>query len=190
MDSHLRPYRCKFPVEQCEELRFSSNACLLRHEREAHGEHTHGMNPYLCKFPDCDRAREGNGFPRRWNQRDHMKRVHQYEEVNAPTKKSLSSQSQPRRKKVSNGPTSVPMRRSGSSTVSKAHAIVGAATHIPTYGPISRTRYDASSVYTMPTQDYNAIMSQPVSMSQVQYSPPVAISRISRVSPPYPGVYR
>ena len=42
------------------------------------------MNPYLCKFLECDRARDGNGFPRRWNQRDHMKRVHQYEEDNSP----------------------------------------------------------------------------------------------------------
>src|SRR5690606_17283783 len=34
VDSHLRPYRCK--VESCAEARFSSTACLLRHEREAH----------------------------------------------------------------------------------------------------------------------------------------------------------
>ena len=187
MDSHLRPYRCKFTGRpECEDLRFSSNACLLRHEREAHGEHTHGMNPYLCKFPDCERARDGMGFPRRWNQRDHMKRVHQYEESDAPTKKSSSSQSLPKRKKTSNAPASVPMRRSGSSTISKAHAM---GIQLPDYGPIGRTQYNAPTVCSTSMHDYRALMTQPVSMSQVQFSEPVAISRISRVSPSYHGVY-
>ena len=176
---------------ECEDLRFSSNACLLRHEREAHGEHAHGVNPFLCKFPDCDRARDGNGFPRRWNQRDHMKRVHQYEETDAPSKKSPSSQSQqPKRRKASNAPTSVPMRRSGSSGVSKVHAMVNASIPVSNYGPISRTQYSGPNVYSMPRQDYNVMMTQQVSMSDVQFShQPVAISRTSRVSPPYSGVY-
>ena len=187
----MRPYRCKFTDRpECEDLRFSSNACLLRHEREAHGEHTHGMNPYLCKFPDCERARDGNGFPRRWNQRDHMKRVHQYEETDAPSKKSSGSQSQPKRRKASSAPTSVPMRRSVSSSVSKAHAMVNASIQAPSYGPISRTQYGVPNVYTIPTQDYNVMLAQPVSMNEVQFShQPVAISRTSRVSPASSGVY-
>jgi hypothetical protein len=41
--------------------------------------HNHGHYPYVCLFPDCERAKEGNGFPRRWNQRDHMKRMHGWE---------------------------------------------------------------------------------------------------------------
>ncbi|KAJ9605485.1 hypothetical protein H2200_010142 [Cladophialophora chaetospira] len=191
VDSHLRPYRCKFTDRpECEDLRFSSNACLLRHEREAHGEHTHGMNPYLCKFPDCERAREGMGFPRRWNQRDHMKRVHQYEETDAPSKKSSSSQSQSKRRKATTTPTSVPMRRSSSSTMSKAHALVNASQPGPNYGPISRTQYGVPNAYSMPMQDYNVMMTQQVSMNDVQFShQPVAISRTSRLSPPYSGVY-
>lgn len=74
MDSHLKPYRCKDLL--CENARFSSTACLLRHEREAHAMHGHGDKPFLCSYEGCDRAMPGNGFPRQWNLRDHMKRVH------------------------------------------------------------------------------------------------------------------
>lgn len=74
MDSHLKPYRCK--ADSCEGARFSSTACLLRHEREAHGLHGHGDKPFLCAYEGCERAVSGNGFPRQWNLRDHMKRVH------------------------------------------------------------------------------------------------------------------
>lgn len=74
MDSHLKPYRCK--LESCENARFSSTACLLRHEREAHGMHGHGDKPFMCTYEGCDRAQPGNGFPRHWNLKDHMKRVH------------------------------------------------------------------------------------------------------------------
>ncbi|KAF3001578.1 hypothetical protein E8E14_002013 [Neopestalotiopsis sp. 37M] len=74
VDSHLKPYRCK--VDSCENARFSSTACLLRHEREAHAMHGHGDKPYLCSYEGCDRAVPGCGFPRNWNLRDHMRRVH------------------------------------------------------------------------------------------------------------------
>lgn len=74
VDSHLKPYRCKMAT--CENLSFSSTACLLRHEREAHAMHGHGDKPYLCKYEGCERGVAGNGFPRHWNLRDHMKRVH------------------------------------------------------------------------------------------------------------------
>ncbi|KAI1467069.1 uncharacterized protein F4812DRAFT_47692 [Daldinia caldariorum] len=74
VDSHLKPYRCK--IESCENARFSSTACLLRHEREAHAMHGHGDKPYLCTYDGCDRAVPGNGFPRQWNLKDHMRRVH------------------------------------------------------------------------------------------------------------------
>ncbi|TVY33658.1 hypothetical protein LSUB1_G008838 [Lachnellula subtilissima] len=74
VDSHLKPYRCK--VVACETLHFSSTACLLRHEREAHAMHGHGDKPYLCTHEGCERGVPGNGFPRHWNLRDHMKRVH------------------------------------------------------------------------------------------------------------------
>lgn len=74
VDSHLKPYKCK--VAACKELQFSSTACLLRHEREAHAMHGHGDKPFLCTYDGCERGVSGNGFPRHWNLRDHMKRVH------------------------------------------------------------------------------------------------------------------
>ncbi|KAK0621471.1 hypothetical protein B0T17DRAFT_291695 [Bombardia bombarda] len=74
VDSHLKPYRCK--VEGCQNARFSSTACLLRHEREAHAMHGHGEKPYLCSYEGCERSLTGHGFPRQWNLRDHMRRVH------------------------------------------------------------------------------------------------------------------
>lgn len=36
----------------------------------------HGHKPFYCKYLDCERSLEGNGFPRRWNRQDHQKRVH------------------------------------------------------------------------------------------------------------------
>ncbi|KAJ5626290.1 hypothetical protein N7510_002599 [Penicillium lagena] len=78
LDSHLKPYRCKVDVCVEAQLRFSSNACLFRHEREAHGLHGHGDNPNLCLWEGCERSVPGYGFPRRWNLFDHMRRVHDY----------------------------------------------------------------------------------------------------------------
>ncbi|KAI1003257.1 hypothetical protein K3495_g4948 [Podosphaera aphanis] len=74
VDSHLKPYRCK--VLSCKDLHFSSTACLLRHEREAHAMHGHGDKPFLCTYEGCDRGIPGKGFPRHWNLRDHQRRVH------------------------------------------------------------------------------------------------------------------
>ena len=78
LDAHLRPYRCT--REACRSIQFSSTACVLRHEREAHGMHGHGHKPYTCRFADCERANPENGFPRKWNLKDHMKRVHHFDE--------------------------------------------------------------------------------------------------------------
>ena len=74
LDSHLKPYRCKY--RSCSSIHFSSTACLLRHEREAHGMHGHGNDPFQCHYPGCHR---GRGFPRRYNLEDHMRRMHKHE---------------------------------------------------------------------------------------------------------------
>ena len=92
MDSHLKPYKCK--VSACKDLQFSSTACLLRHEREAHGLHGHGDKPFLCTYESCERGVPGNGFPRHWNLRDHMKRVHN-DPGQAQTKSNASASPPP-----------------------------------------------------------------------------------------------
>ena len=38
--------------------------------------HGHGARPNLCHFADCERSAPGQGFPRRYNLFDHMRRVH------------------------------------------------------------------------------------------------------------------
>jgi hypothetical protein len=76
VDSHLKPYRCKVDACVDADTRFSSTACLLRHEREAHQMHSHSDRPYLCPYEGCDRSKAGNGFPRAWNLKDHARRVH------------------------------------------------------------------------------------------------------------------
>lgn len=38
--------------------------------------HGHGEKPYLCPYEGCERSLPGHGFPRQWNLRDHMRRVH------------------------------------------------------------------------------------------------------------------
>ncbi|RSL94762.1 hypothetical protein CEP52_012469 [Fusarium oligoseptatum] len=74
IDSHLKPYKCR--VSGCQSTSFSSTACLFRHEREAHALHGYGDKPFLCPQEGCERAAPGNGFPRRWNLVDHMRRRH------------------------------------------------------------------------------------------------------------------
>lgn len=42
--------------------------------------HGHGDRPHLCFYTGCERGQPGNGFPRRYNLFDHMKRVHDHRE--------------------------------------------------------------------------------------------------------------
>lgn len=140
LDSHLKPYVCKYgPTdENCRNLRFSSNACLFRHEREMHGLHNHGLNPYLCIFQGCERNRPDNGFPRRWNQRDHMKRVHGWEETDNENQNGSNYPEAPRRRKGPGASNSVPMKRTGTSRV-QANCYHGSRTGgAPRYAQVQR----------------------------------------------------
>ncbi|KAI5467657.1 hypothetical protein BGZ63DRAFT_32814 [Mariannaea sp. PMI_226] len=74
IDSHLKPFNCQIPA--CESGPFSSGACRLRHEREAHFLHGQDEKPFQCPHKGCERAVAGNGFQRRWNLVDHMRRIH------------------------------------------------------------------------------------------------------------------
>ena len=122
LDSHLKPYYCG-REPGCKDQSFSSNACLFRHEREAHGLHGHGVNPYLCPVPTCERAKEDGGFPRSWNLKDHVKRVHGelyprwYRETSDSSSSSNSStQGRSGRKRRGSSPAeSAPMKRQSSS---------------------------------------------------------------------------
>jgi len=45
----------------------------MRHGIQVHG---HNDKPFFCTYYGCERGIPGNGFPRQWNLRDHMKLVH------------------------------------------------------------------------------------------------------------------
>jgi hypothetical protein len=48
----------------------------IRQERKAHTMHGREDKPFFCTYEGCERGVAGNGFPRRWDLVDHMKRVH------------------------------------------------------------------------------------------------------------------
>lgn len=122
------------------QLQFSSNACLFRHEREAHGFHGHGDNPHLCLFEGCDRSVPGYGFPRRWNLFDHMRRVHDYASSERPSspEHSPSGVSAPKKKEASgrkrrvtgaSGAQTMKRTRSTHSQTSTSKALQQTASH-------------------------------------------------------------
>ncbi|KAL9013742.1 MAG: hypothetical protein Q9173_001586 [Seirophora scorigena] len=88
---------------------------------EAHGMHGHGDKPHLCTYQDCERAMVGNGFPRRWNLYDHMRRVHGYTGSasspgsTSPTPSSASSFSQ--------GQATLAIRKRRTSSPPRAEAV-------------------------------------------------------------------
>ena len=144
LDSHLKPYHCKIP--QCQETRFSSTACLLRHEREAHGMHGHGSKPHTCHFPDCDRYE--NGFPRRWNLYDHMRRVHNYSPPPEPQVITSSSSQTHSLPSPSPSPTGGSKNDGKKMVMRKRKTSNGSATA----EPMKKTRSVASSSHSQAQQ--------------------------------------
>ncbi|KAH6687469.1 hypothetical protein F5X68DRAFT_134185 [Plectosphaerella plurivora] len=131
VDSHLKPYRCK--DQSCENARFSSTACLLRHEREAHAMHGHGDKPFLCSYDGCDRSMPGNGFPRQWNLRDHMRRVHNDNRMpGSPTGTGHSQQPAKGRKRKDAPKAAAPSRKAST----KAGAVEAAARETQSQRPL------------------------------------------------------
>lgn len=76
--------------------------------------HFYGKNPHRCHYAGCDRAIEG--FPRRWNLHDHMRRVHKHD-ASQPmdAKDDCSDYEVPSKRKGSGAPTSCQMKRTSSS---------------------------------------------------------------------------
>lgn len=75
--------------------------------------HGHGDRPHLCYYPGCERGIPGNGFPRRYNLFDHMKRVHDHREEQ-PTLGQLHSPGSRQagaRKRKASGPVDEPCRQ-------------------------------------------------------------------------------
>lgn len=76
--------------------------------------HGHGDKPFHCTFEGCERSVQGNGFPRHWNLRDHMKRVHN----NAPTSPPPSGKNKRKNNdSADNQPTEKAPRRANSPKV-------------------------------------------------------------------------
>lgn len=79
--------------------------------------HGHGDRPHLCFYTGCERGLPGNGFPRRYNLFDHMKRVHDHREdnssglaspENAAAETSIQRKSANRKRKAPSSTTSEP----------------------------------------------------------------------------------
>lgn len=114
--------------------------------------HGHGDRPHLCYYTGCERGIPGNGFPRRYNLFDHMKRVHDHKEdpragtrspsvTNSQDKKSAAS----RKRKASEPAPLEPASQRPKTT--------SASVPQPQVAP-------APQMYTVPPQDY---FSQPTS---------------------------
>lgn len=79
MDKHERPYKCDKP--QCAKLLgFTYSGGLLRHEREVHGMHGGPKEQLFCPIKHCKRHTE-QGFTRRENLQEHLRRVHKLQDV-------------------------------------------------------------------------------------------------------------
>lgn len=79
--------------------------------------HGHGDRPHLCFYAGCERGVPGNGFPRRYNLFDHMKRVHDHKEDSASAS-GLASPDPDAKKPAGHGRK----RKSPSSTASEPAA--------------------------------------------------------------------
>ena len=65
----------------------------------------HGHQAYNCTYKGCERSQEGKGFPRAWNLKDHMRRVHN-DHGNGATQTQAEEQPKGRRKSKGSAATS------------------------------------------------------------------------------------
>ncbi|KAF2835411.1 hypothetical protein M501DRAFT_941987 [Patellaria atrata CBS 101060] len=74
MDKHDRPYKCKH--QGCEKIQgFTYSGGLLRHQREVHKLYGGTRQSLFCPYNECKRS-SGQGFTRKENLHEHIRRVH------------------------------------------------------------------------------------------------------------------
>lgn len=110
MDKHERPYKCNEPT--CEQNPgFTYSGGLLRHMREVHKKGVGPTRkPLYCPHANCIRS-TGEGFTRRENLEEHLRRRHSYTGHYSPPPQSISSQNedgqdQPRKRRKTAEPDS------------------------------------------------------------------------------------
>lgn len=110
MDKHERPYKCNEPT--CEQNPgFTYSGGLLRHMREVHKKGVGPTRrPLYCPHANCIRS-TGEGFTRRENLEEHLRRRHSYTGHYSPPPQSLSDQNeenpdQPRKRRKTVDPDS------------------------------------------------------------------------------------
>lgn len=93
MDKHERPYKCNEPT--CEQNPgFTYSGGLLRHMREVHKKGVGpARRPLYCPHANCIRS-TGEGFTRRENLEEHLRRRHSYTGHYSPPPQSTSSQNE------------------------------------------------------------------------------------------------
>ena len=84
MDKHDRPYKCSEPG--CSKIQgFTYSGGLLRHMREVHkNTQAKKADDLICPFVDCTRHSAAQGFTRRENLNEHIRRRHRKGEEVAP----------------------------------------------------------------------------------------------------------
>ncbi|KAK5944568.1 hypothetical protein PMZ80_003850 [Knufia obscura] len=110
MDKHERPYKCSEPT--CEQNPgFTYSGGLLRHMREVHKKGVGpARRPLFCPHANCIRS-TGEGFTRRENLEEHLRRRHSYTGHYSPPPQSISDQNeenpdQPRKRRKTVDPDS------------------------------------------------------------------------------------
>ena len=110
MDKHERPYKCSEPT--CEQNPgFTYSGGLLRHMREVHKKGVGPTRrPLFCPHANCIRS-TGEGFTRRENLEEHLRRRHSYTGHYSPPPPSTSdnneeTQDQPRKRRKTVDPES------------------------------------------------------------------------------------
>ena len=113
--------------------------------------HGHGDRPHLCFYAGCERGFAGNGFPRRYNLYDHMKRVHDHKEdpqsaIGSP--EGAQGDSAGQRKPVNR------KRKAPSSTTSEPTA---QRPKLSTQGSYQRQATSQAMPMPLPRQEYHPI---------------------------------